>query len=161
MWWNEWHLMINHRGYFSILNVIHPWMPTFFYFSRQREAIRTEVKDPVTGMLKGSWKDRKEMEIMFCSACLRTCKLELMYFQWNQPLPKISQDRGFYLSCNLVQYWCNGRATRLTKFCGARRSVFYLNMWSFVKKTTFYFFFFTFYLQTNHNYSNKTMVARS
>ena len=34
---------------------------------------------------------QKEMVSMFRSACLCICKVELMYFQRNQPLPKISR----------------------------------------------------------------------
>ena len=49
------------KEYFSIFPMsFHPRMPTFF--SSQREEIRTEVEDLVTGMSKGSWKDGKEME---------------------------------------------------------------------------------------------------
>ena len=107
-------------------------MPTFF-FSSQRKEIRTEVKDLVNVDVKkpAERQERNGMVSMFRSACLCTCKVELMYFQRNQPLPKIQFP---FIQLDRISGAMEGLLA-LQSFVGAGGMFFYLHMWSFVNKT--------------------------
>ena len=104
-----------------------------FFFSSQRKEIRTEVKDLVNVDVKkpAERQERNGMVSMFRSACLCTCKVELMYFQRNQPLPKIQFP---FIQLGRISVAMEGLLA-FQSFVGAGGMFFYLHMWSFVNKT--------------------------